>query len=30
MAIDFCDGGRVTLKVTSSTGCAGYPLRFHD
>jgi hypothetical protein len=30
MAIDFCDGARVTLKVTATSGCAGYELHFHD
>jgi hypothetical protein len=30
MSIAFCDGGRVTLNVTSSAPCAGYQLHFHD
>jgi hypothetical protein len=30
MAVDFCAGGRVTIKVTSASGCAGYQLHFKD
>jgi hypothetical protein len=30
MRIDFCDSARVTLKVTTASGCAGYQLHFHD
>ena len=28
--IDFCTGARVTLKVTSTSTCAGYEAHFHD
>lgn len=29
-AIDFCSGGRVTMKVTTTAACTGYELHFHD
>lgn len=29
-SIDFCDGARVTLRVTTEAACTGYELRFHD
>lgn len=30
MAVNFCDGARVAIQVTSASGCAGYELHFHD
>jgi hypothetical protein len=30
MPIGFCNGGRVTLQVTTSVACTGYELHFHD
>lgn len=29
-AIPFCDGGRVTIRVTTTSACSGYELHFHD